>query len=250
MTKAVFRFIFLLFIIILYPLSEGTILCEEPDLDYIIEKTKAKQWKTLDEIHDSICLATSVYKELGKDGNVKKEVVTRKCIYAKGTDRRYEECLFMSVNGRKIDNAKMQKEFEDSQGDDQEMRLPLTPEGEGHYDFYLAGSDVYNGLDVWLIDFKAKERKSEFVNGRGYVTKDTFDVIRVDLAPAKISRLVKTLKISMTSAYMQGYWMPVKFEMDLEIKISFFYYKHIIIEETYSEYKLNTGFADSIFKSK
>jgi len=250
MTKAVFRFIFLLSIIALYPLSEGIILCEEPDLDYIIEKTKVKQQKTLDEIQDSICLSTSVYKELRKDGSVKKEVVTKKCIYMKGTDSRYEECLYMSINGKELGKAEMKKKFEDDQGDDREIKLPLTPEGEGYYNFYLAGSDVYNGLDVWIIEFKAKEKKDEFVNGSGYVTKDSFDVIYVELAPAKISRLVKGLKVSMTSAHMQGYWMPVRFEMDLEIKVSFLYYKHIIIQETYSEYKLNTGLDDSIFKSR
>ncbi len=250
MKKAVFRFITLFLIIpVSYLLSEGYVLCEEPSLDYIVEKMKAKQLNILGEIDDSICLAESIYREMRKDGGLKKRVVTKKRIYMKGTSKRHEECLSMNVNGRMLSKAEMEKEFKNG-GDQQEVKLPLTPEGEGHYDFHLAGSGVCNGMDVWMIDFRAKKKKDEFVNGRGYISKDTFDVVRIELVPAKLSRLVEDLKVSVTSARIQGYWMPVKFEMDLKIRVSFLYYKHITVEETYSEYRLNNQLEDSIFESK
>jgi len=250
MTKAVLKFMSLFFIIsILCFLSENLAICKEPDLEHIVEKVKARQLRALEEIKDSICLAESVYKEIKKNGEIKKKVITEKLIYIKGTDKRYEECLSMTVNGRKLSKAKMEEEFENG-NEDREIKLPLTPEGEGCYNFQLAGSGTCNGKDVWLIDFKAKEKKDEYVNGRGYVSKDTFDIMRVELVPAKLSRVVKGLEISVASVSVNGYWMPIKFLMDLEIKVGFLYHKHIIIEETYSDYKLNNQLADSIFKSK
>ena len=111
MTKVAIKFVSLFFIIsILCILSESPTICEEPDLGHIVEKVKARQVRALEEIKDSICLAESVYKEIKKNGEIKKEVITEKLIYIKGTDKRHEECLSMTVNGRKLSKAKMEEE--------------------------------------------------------------------------------------------------------------------------------------------
>ncbi len=250
MTKVVFGSVFFLFIIsMLYILSEAPAVCEEPDLGYIIEKVTAQQLKVLTEIQDSICISNSIYREMKKDGRLKKEVLTKKCTYVKGIDKRYDEYLSMSVNGRELDAKELKKEAKKARKDDREVKLPLTPAGEGAYDFHLAGSDVCNGMDVWLLDFRAKERKDEYINGRGCISKDTFDVVHIELTPAKLSRIIKTLDVSVVFDRVQGYWIPVKFRADVEVQLSFLYYRYITIEETYSEYKLNNQLDDSIFES-
>lgn len=249
MTKAVCESILLLLILLaLYFLSEGPAVCEEPDLGYIIEKVKARQLKILAEVGDSVCLAESRYREMKRDGDLKKEVLTRKRIYMKGKDRRYDEYLYMSINGKVLNAKRLKKKAEKANKDQQEIKLPLTPDGDGAYDFSLAGSDVCNGMDVWLIDFRAKEKKDEYVNGRGCVSKDTFDMIRVKLVPAKLSRLIKDLDVSVTFDLVHGYWMPVKLEVDAVVGLSFLFYRRITIEETYSEYRFNNQLEDSIFE--
>lgn len=251
MAKTVLRFTLALFIItIFYLLTEDTAVSGEPDLENIVERVRLRQMEILEKAGDAVFMAESIYREKKKNGDVKKEIVTRKRVYTRGFNKRHDEYLSMSINGRKLSKKEMEKELEDDRKDDDEMRMPLTPEGEGAYDFCLVGSDNLNGVDVWIIEFSAKKRDKKYVNGKGYVSKDTCDIIRTELAPAKISRLVKDLKVCVTSACIQGYWMPVKFEVEVKIKLSFLYYKHITIEETYSDFRLNNKFDDSVFEAE
>ena len=251
MIKTVLGFTLILFIIpISYLISETPVESGETDIESIVEKVKARQIEILEEVGDAMFMAESIYREIKRDGDLKKEVVSRKRIYARGMTRRHDEYLSMSINGRKLDKKEMEKEVEKGKRDDMEIKLPLTPEGEGHYNFQLIGDDNLNGVDVWIIGFEAKEKKDEYVNGRGYVSKDTFGIVRLELAPAKISRLVENLSVYVDSARIQGYWMPAKFEVDVTIKLSFLYYKRITIEEIYSQFKLNNKFDDSLFESE
>ncbi len=251
MKKAVLGIVLTLFIILIfYILTEVPAVSGEPDLEDIIERIKARQIEFLKEVGDTMFMAESIYREKKKNGDVKKRVVTRKRIYTRGIDKRYDEYLSMIVNGRELNKEEMEKQLEKDRRNDNQMKMPLTPEGEGAYDFFLLGSDNLNGVDVWIIEFRAKKRGKEYVNGRGYITKDTCDIIRAELTPAKISRLVKKLSVCVTSARIQGYWVPVKFEVEVKIKLSFLYYKHITIEETYSDFRLNNKFDDSIFETK
>ncbi len=251
MTKTVLGLTIILLISpVFYILSEEPAVIEEPDLATIIERAKEQQQKALEEVEDAIFMAESIYIERKKDGNVKKEVVTQKRIYTKGTNKRYDEYLSRSVNGRKLSKREMEKEVKKEERDYGELKLPLTPEGEGAYNFYLVDSDTINGVDAWTVEFRAKERKKGCFDGKGYISKESFDVIRAELAPAKISRLVKSLSVCVTFGYVQGYWLPAKFEVDVEIKVSFLYYKHVTIEETYSDHRLNNELDDSIFETK
>ena len=228
--------------------SEDAAVSGEPDLENIVERARLRQMEILEKAGDAVFVAESIYREKKKDGGLKKEVVTRKRVYTRGFSKRHDEYLSMSINGRKLSKEEMEEELEDDGKDDDKMRMPLTPEGEGAYNFRLVGSDNLNGVDVWIIEFSARKKDKKYVNGKGYISKDTCDIIRTELAPAKISRLVKDLKVCVTSACIQGYWMPVKFEIDVKVKLSFLYYKHITIEETYSDFRLNNKFDDSIFE--
>ena len=251
MAKNVLRFMLTLFIILTFhSLTEDVAISEVPDLESIIEKVKARQMEVLGEVGDAVFMGESIYREKKKNGDVKKEVVTQKRIHTRGFGKRYDEYLSMSIDGRKLSKKEMEKEIKKGKRDDDKMKMPLTPEGEEAYNFRLLGSDRVNGVDVWIIEFKAKKRDKKYINGKGYVSKDTGDIIRAELAPAKISRLISDLKVSVTSDYIQGYWMPVKFEVEAKVKLSFLYYKHITIEETYFDFRLNNKFDDSIFETK
>jgi len=249
MTKVVFGFIIVLLIIpAFYILAETAVTSQEPDLEQITERTRIRQYEVLDEVGCTICMAETVYRERKKSGELKKEVLTSRRIYTEGEDKRYDEYLSMSINGKKLSREEMEKEIEDDEDDKNEMKMPLTPEGEGGYDFYLAGNTQFSGEDVWIVGFRAKKEEDGYVNGKAYITKSSYDIIYAEASLAKIPRLVRDLKISVTSMPVGNYWMPEKFEVDLKIKLSFLYYKRITIEETYSEYELNCDTDDSIFE--
>lgn len=235
----------------LYVLAEEPTTSQEPDLEQLVENIKTRQYEVLEEAGCTSFMADTIYRERKKNGEIKKEILTKKRIYTKGADKRYDEYLSMSINGKELSKKEMEKEIEDDKDDDEdEFKMPLTPEGEGGYDFYLIGDTEYDGVDVWILGFRAKESKKGYVNGKGYIAKGTYDIVRAEVAPAKVPRIVKDINISVTSAPLHGYWMPAKFELDLKIKLSFLYYKRITISEAYSDYMLNRQIDESIFEKE
>lgn len=225
-------------------------------LGEIIEKVKMQQSKIVEEIEDAIFLAESIYREREKDDELKKELVVKKRVYVKRGGRRYEEYLGMILNGRDLYGKELEKEIKDWKKKarrQQETKMPLTPEGEGAYDYQLIGSATRNGMELWVVGFRARQRKDGYINGRGYVSKDSFNIVHAEFAPAKISRVIEDMKMSLTYSEVQGYWMPVKFELSMKIKVGFLvdlFYRDIKIEDTYSEYQFNNQLEDSLFGSE
>ncbi len=225
-------------------------------LNQILESVKAQQTRIEEEIEDAIFSAESLYRERKGDGELKKEVITRRRVYVKRGNKRHEEYLSMIVNGRELHGREMEEELKDWRKNaerQQETKIPLTPEAEGAYDYHLIGSGTWDGMDVWVIGFEARQKDDGYVNGKGYISKDNFNIVRAEFAPAKMPRVIKDMEMSLTYSEVQGYWMPVKFEMDMKIKVSFIidmFYRHIKIEDEYSQYKFNNKLDDSIFESE
>lgn len=235
----------------------ASLLAEEvSSLNQILERVKAQQARIEEEIEDAVFSAESIYRERKGDGELKKEVITRRRVYVKGDSKRHEEYLSMIVNGRELKGKEREKELKDWKKNaerQQETKIPLTPEAEGAYDYRLIGSETWNGMDVWIIGFEARQKDDGYVNGKGYISKDDFNIVRAEFAPAKMPRVIKDMKMSLTYSEVQGYWMPVKFEMDMKIRVSFIidmFYRHIKIEDKYSQYEFNNELDDSIFESQ
>ncbi len=112
------------------------------------------------------------------------------------------------------------------------------------------GSDVLNGTPVWLVDFTSKKKEDNYINGRARILKDKYEVARVDFTPAKISSVLENMAMSLIYSEIQGYWLPAKFKMDMDVDVKFvlsIYRRHVKIEDTYTQYKLNSGLQDSLF---
>lgn len=230
----------------------NTILSKEPDIDYIIQRAKQNQMKVYNEVENAIFMANGNFKEIGKDSKVEKEVTTERRIYAK-KEKRHEEYISMTVNGKKLNEQEMQDELKDWQkrGKAQsETKMPLTPEGDGAYNFRLIGSQKIKGADTWVISFEPKQKKDGYIVGKGYISKNDFKLLRIEFSPAKTSKVIDHINLALDYSDFNGYWMPAKFKMDLKIKIVFLYSKQIIVEDSYLQYQFNGKFDDSIFESK
>jgi hypothetical protein len=232
------------------------VLAEEISLEEIIEKVKTRQSRIVEDIEDAVYFAEALYREREKDGELKKELIVKKRVYMRRGGKRYEEYLGITRNGRELHGKEFQKELKDwkkKAGRQQETRMPMTPEGEGVYEYYLIGDGTWKDMNVWIVGFRPKEKKKDgYINGKGYISKDSFDIVRAEFAPAKTSRVIKDMAMALTHSELNGYWMPVEFQLDMKIKIGFLvdlFYRTISIKETYSGYKFNNQLEDSLFES-
>ena len=131
-------------------------------------------------------------------------------------------------------------------------KMPLSKETRNDYEFKLIGSNIFNDMSVWIVEFTSKKKEDGYINGQAYILKDKYDIIRAEFVPAKTPSMVKNIKMSLDYSEVQSYWLPAKFEMEMEVDVKFvlnMYFKHIKVEDVYSQYKLNCGLQDSLFES-
>ena len=255
MLKTVFLCIFIVLISLdVSVLAEETATTGEITLEEIIEGVKKQQERIVTEIEDAIFFADAVYRELDKDGKLKKYLTANRRIYMGQKNKRYEECLSMVLNGEELKGKKLRKEFKDWQKKTKpqsETKMPMTPEGEGSYNYDLIGSGKWDGMDVWVVGFAPKKRKKEYIEGKGYISKDSFNIVRVEFAPAKLSRVIENMQMSLTYSEVEGYWFPVKFDLKMTISVGLlveFFRIDVEVEDTYSNYKFNNQLDDSLFE--
>jgi hypothetical protein len=252
MLKLILKFIFVFSILTICHVSKINSLNTEPDLNYIIKMVEMQQSKLVNNIQDSVFIAKAVYSEKGNDGKLKKEVITQRRIYTKKSKVR-EEYLSMVVNGRELDGKEKEKAINDWKKNSKrsETKMPFSLEGKNAYDYNLIGSETRGDIPVWVLSFIARQKGDGYINGKVYISKNEYNIIYTEFTPANIPSVIKDIKLSLAYSDIQGYWLPVKFEMDMKIQVKFMvnmFYKQIRIEDTYTQYKLNSQLSDSIFK--
>ena len=79
------------------------------------------------------------------------------------------------------------------------------------YDAVLAGSDVLNGRDVWVLDLTARRRDESYPRRRLFIEKQTLDLLRSELFALSGARLKEhnTLRVEIIG----GRRFPVEVEM-------------------------------------
>lgn len=245
-------FAVLVIIIVRSSMSVGVSSDIDSDLQEIIKNVEMRQQNLLDCVQDATFMAKTIYRETDKDGNVKKDVVIERRIYMKSHDKRHEDYLSMIVNGKQLDKKEIKKESKDWQKKSRmsQTKMPLSKETKNDYEFKLIGNSIIGNMPIWLVEFTAKKKEDGYINGKAYVLKDKYDITRVDFTPAKIPSTLKSMAMSVIYSEVQGYWLPAKFEMNMDVDVKFvlnIYHRHVKVEDTYSQYKLNCGLLDSLF---
>jgi hypothetical protein len=243
-------FAVLAFALITSALSVGT----DSNLQDIIKKIEMRQQNLLNNVQDLTFMAKTLYKETDKGGNTKKDVVVQRRIYMKNFSKRHEDYLSMMVNGKQLDKKELEKESKEWRKKSRmsQTKMPLSKEAKNDYEYKLIGSSTLDGMPVWLVGFKSKKNEDNYINGKAYVLKDSCDIARVDFKPAKTSSVIKDIDMSLIYSEIQGYWLPIKFEMNMDLDVKFvlnMYYRQIKIEDVYTQYKFNCGLQDSLFDS-
>ena len=225
------------------------------DIQEILRKVDIRQKEIKKEVTDVTYLAKTVYKEMDKDGNPKKEVLIQKRVYKKNDDRQSEEFISMVIDGKTLNKEEVEKEATEWQKNNSKnkgAKSPLDEECNNDYIFKLLGSSSIGNHPVWVIEFKSKKEEENYINGKAYILKDKYDIAQVDFAPAKIPSVIRNIGLSLTYSDIQGYWLLTKFQMSMRVNVKFIfsvYYKDINVEDLYYQHKINTGLDDSLFGS-
>jgi len=223
-------------------------------LNDIVKKAEIQYQKTMNNVSDATFMGKILYKEMDKHGNIKKDAIINRRIYMKSTGKRYEKYLDMVVNGKKLSQKEMEEEIDNWKKGSKmsETKMPFAKETKSDYSYNLISDTTLNGLPAWIIGFTAKQKKDGYIDGKAYILKSSYGLARIEFTPSKKSSVIDDMELSLSYSEIQGYWLPVKFEMDMKINVKFvlsMYQKHIKIEDIYSQYKLNTGLQDSLFES-
>jgi hypothetical protein len=253
--RSVFIFALPIFIILnTHALAEENSTLETANLAEIIEKVKMQQKRLTAEVVDAVFYADAVYREFDKNGKLKKDLRVRRRIYMGQNNKRHEECLSMVLNGEELKGKKLRKEFRDWQKKTKaqgETKMPMTPEGEGAYDYSLIGSGKWNDMDVWILGFAPKKQEKGYIEGKGYISKESLNIVRVEFSPSKLPRVIENMQMSLNYSKVEEYWFPVKFDMKMTISVGFlaeFFRMDMEVEDAYYNYKFNNQLDDSLFE--
>lgn len=222
-------------------------------LDEILEEIHAWYASQSAEIFDMECLGRSVYRELNKQGETVEEIIALRKIYTRGRDQERERYIAMSKNGQDLTEHEMEEEIRRWRKMGKRRgstKMPFDPAWQDSYIFTLEGVDTLDNTSVWRIAFQAKEKAEDYIDGVAYVRTDTYRILRLEAMSSKLPSVIKKMKRLYTYMDVAGFVLPATFEMEIHVKVKFiitFADKHIMIEDRYSDYRLNTGIPDSLF---
>lgn len=114
--------------------------------------------------------------------------------------------------------------------------IPFSEKNRNRYEFKLRGESEINGQRVFLVEARAKEKKDFLFEGLFFISRDSYDLRRVEINPVR------------TPAFVREFLMEVDLELWQErlvmrkVKIKIygrFLFKSVrrIIDEDYLEYR-------------
>ncbi len=89
-----------------------------------------------------------------------------------------------------------------------------------NYEFSLAGREVYQGMNCYILNLKPKRQEPSLVEGRAWVDPETFAVRKIEGKMAKSpSWWVKNVNVVINFGDMSGIWMQTASQAVAEVRI-------------------------------
>jgi len=114
--------------------------------------------------------------------------------------------------------------------------IPFSDKNRNRYDFILRGVSEINGDGVYLVEARARERKDFLFEGLFYISRDSYDLRRVEITPLKTPAFVREFLLEVDL----DLWRESLVMRKVKIKIyGRFLFRSIrrIIDEDYLEYR-------------
>jgi hypothetical protein len=229
----------------------------------IVEKT-AERVLSYPEIPDHKVSAISTMHEMDKNWKSKKKTVVRKIVLMKNKIRsesiksaveikkgKTKDVTQKYVNeayearekaARERKNAKYKRDKDDERRHRMEITLeemlPFSEENRENYEFTLLDETTLEGIPVYVVEARAKQRTKDFFEGEFYIDKETFDIYRAELQLAKNPGPLKVMEMAVDFQVLpEGYLVVEKMSFRIHVGLVV---KNIRREgsEEYSDYQI------------
>lgn len=253
-----FRWCFLF--CLLWPAAAG--LRAQSDETARILDQAASRLEAFPELESWQALVTSSRVEMDKNWDPKKELVVRKRIHITGQNRREdvlearetEKGITRDVTTEyreRVQQEEAEASEEPSDGSDEDGKgkrqgftltddhlFPFSSKAREKYTFTRKEDSVWQGVPVLVLESRALTPEKELMEGRYYLDKENLVVMRAELRPSRLPRVVKTIEMELWFEVLpEGYLVVkktrVRFEAALVIKRI-----RMLTEEDYSEYRV------------
>jgi hypothetical protein len=189
---------------------------------------------------------------------LKSETLSVRKVYVREPDQMRNEYLSMTIDGQKLSEKQMQRELAKQQRGGRregngEFQSPFSAEAAPLYDFQLEGPQLFEGQAVWVVEFTPKQAEENLFSGRAYVSQADYQPVYVEMVPAVLPRVLEEFSMNIRFAEVEGYPLPSVFSMNMRVRVSFLVTladRTLSIEDRYSEYRLNVGLGDDIFRGQ
>jgi len=135
------------------------------------------------------------------------------------------------------------------------MLTPFYPDQKDHYEITYEGlpEDSVEGRTCHHFRVRSKDKDEEHINGDYYFDAESFHLLRVDFAPARLPSniMFKMRQLDMTVRFgptPYGYWLPRQFDIEGRGKAMFLIGVKVTGTEYYRDPQINTGIDDTIFE--
>lgn len=116
--------------------------------------------------------------------------------------------------------------------------FPFSGNKRTMFEFKRLNDDTYNEMPVYIIEAVAKEKDEKLFDGKYYISKKTYDVIKARVKPSKKSGLVKEVDIDIEFQVLpEGNFMIKKMKTRADGGLLFMRMR-IIQEDEYSDIKI------------
>lgn len=202
-------------------------------------------------------LSTAV--RMDKDWKPQKETIVRKTVTVRDKDRTEDIISAMEIEKDKTKDVteKFRKDALKEKRKREERRAEGKPEDEGgrrelsmedmfpfgvterkNYIFTRREDSELDGIPVFILETMAKMRTNKYYDGKYYIDKEDYKILKVELKPAKNPSVLKLFEME---AYFQvipgGYFVLEKTKVRIHVGLVI---KNIRMdaEEVYSDYKI------------
>lgn len=232
------------------------------DVADVVSKT-ALRLESYPELSHWQASVLSKKTEMDKNWKPKKETVVQKTILMK--DKKRQERIQSAVeikNGKRKDvtqdhinqaykdmqkAAKERKKAKDK-NDEEDRRgrmdlsldemFPFREKNKENYDFTLLEETALEGIPVYVLDAKAKQRTKDFFDGIFYIDKETWDIRRAELQLAKNPGPLKLMEMGMDFYVLpEGHFVLREMAVRIHVGLVVKNIRQEVIEE-YTDYKI------------
>jgi len=125
-----------------------------------------------------------------------------------------------------------------------ETRMPFFPETREEYSYRVSGPDTWEGMQVWHVEFIPTRPTRRHIRGFARVLDGSFDVVSMEFVPCRLPFVVTAVRMKLDYALVHGYWLPVRFQMDMDLRLAVvveLMRRHIRVEDHYWGHQLNSA---------